>query len=265
MLYINAIKLLFLDMKTSAVRMGSYLLLLIAGLILYANNTRFMGSGTSIPDVFNVLFRNYSLIVIVIPVFLLLLSLVLPSIMEPLRIFRYRSRIKYGTVLLVVIGTFVFMFLLIYMLCGLLYGWWLSGTLENPWVTEMGRPFILFEGNVDFSLFGTGYMILRYVGTEFTAFMILGLLSVLIYVLIPRFIYVFFIVEGLVIFDSAISSLFRISIFLDKAIVSLENWGDVAYFTSILTYFLGVIVMLCVAIYVVVSKKDFLPVVEESS
>ena len=265
MLYINAIKLLFLDMKRSIVRMGYYILLLLAGLILYANYTALMGSNTSVPDVFDVLFRHYSLIVIAIPVFLLLLSLVLPSIIEPLRIIRYRSRINYGTVLLVVIGMFVFTFLLIYMLSGVLYGWWLSGTLENPWVTESGRPFILFEGNIDLSLFNTGYMILRYVLTEFAAFMLLGLVAVLIYLLVPRFIYVFFIVEGLVIFDSAIFELFQISFFLNKAEVSLDNWGDVAYFTSIITYFIGVIVILCAAIYIIVSKKDFLPVVEESS
>lgn len=103
MLYINAIKLLFLDMKRSIVRMGYYILLLLAGLILYANYTALMGSNTSVPDVFDVLFRHYSLIVIAIPVFLLLLSLVLPSIIEPLRIIRYRSRINYGTVLVVVV------------------------------------------------------------------------------------------------------------------------------------------------------------------
>lgn len=90
-------------MKRSIVRMGYYILLLLAGLILYANYTALMGSNTSVPDVFDVLFRHYSLIVIAIPVFLLLLSLVLPSIIEPLRIIRYRSRINYGTVLVVVV------------------------------------------------------------------------------------------------------------------------------------------------------------------
>ena len=265
MLYFNAIRLLYLDMKTSALKVGYYLLLLIGGLVFYANFTAYMMETTSIPDIFNELFRGYSLTVIVIPVFLLLLSLVLPTIIEPLRIIRYQTRIKYGTVLLVVISSVVILFLLFYMLFGFIYGWWLSGSLTNPWATEIGRPFIVFEGNVDLSLFSTKYIVLRYVGTEFAAFFILGLLATFIYLLIPRFIYVFFIVEGLVILDGALSSLFQISIFMEQAEVYLGSWGDVAYFTSVLTYFLGLIVILCAAIYIVVSKKDFLPVVEESS
>lgn len=265
MLYFNAIRLLYVDMKSSALKMGCYLILLFSGLIFYANYTPFMVNKISVPDVFHVLFRTFSLTIIVIPVFLLLLSLILPSILEPLRIIRYQNRRKLATVLFVVIGLFVCVFLFIYMLSGILYGWWLSGSLANPWMTETGLPFIVSDGKVDLALFSTGYMVLRYVGTEIVAFIVIGLLATFIYLIIPRFVYVFFIIEGLVILDGVLSSHFRFTLFMNQAEISIGRWGDVPYFVSILAYFLGLIVILSVAIYIVVSRKDFIPILEESS
>lgn len=265
MLLISAIRLVYQDVKSSALKVGLFLLLLFAGIILYANYTPYMVENNSIADVFHVLFRDYSLTIIVIPVFLLFLSIVLPSVIEPLRLVRYQGRGEITSVLFVVIVAFVSVFLLVYMLFGFFYGWWLSGTFENIWKTDLGPPYIASDGKVDLALFSTGYMVLRYVVTQLVAFIVIGLVATLIYLMIPRFVYVFFIVEGLVIMDRELSSRYNVSWFIDQAEISIANWGDVAYFISIIMYFLGLIIVLGVAIYVVVRRKDFIPNMEEST
>jgi len=264
-LCISAIRLAYQDVKSSSVKACLFLLLLFAGTILYANYTPQMVENNSIADVFHVLFRDYSLTIIVIPVFLFLLSIILPSVMEPLRLVRYQDRGNIAWALFTVIVVFVSIFLILYMLFGFLYGWWLSGSLENTWKTEWGPPYIASDGNIDLALFSTGYMVLRYVVTQFVAFMVIGLSAVLIYIMIPRFVYVFFIIEGLVVLDRELSSRYNVSWFIHQAEISIANWGDAAYFISIVTYFVGLMIVLSVAIYIVLRRKDFIPKLEDST
>ncbi|MGE8204972.1 hypothetical protein ACQKP0_10440 [Heyndrickxia sp. NPDC080065] len=263
MLLLNYTKLLILDFTKSIWKIGICIVVLLLGVITFASYSTFYGTD-SIPDVFNYLFIKTSFFTLTIPLFLFFLSFFLPFMMDPLRLTRFKERKKLGATILFTVCLVTIVFLAVYFIIGFLYGWWKSGSLSNPWVTEEGTPFILSKGKVDLSLFKTGYMFLRYTITEFFAFMVIGLLASFLYLLIPRYILVFFIVEGFLILDITIQSVLNFTIFITQAEVSLNNWGNVTYFIGNLIYFSGLIVVLIIGIHMASRKRDFIPSVEET-
>src|SRR5699024_12149490 len=99
-------------------------------------------------------------------------------------------------------------------------------------------------------------MVLRYVVTQFVAFMVIGLSAVLIYIMIPRFVYVFFIIEGLVVLDRELSSRYNVSWFIHQAEISIDNWGDAASFILFVTYFVELKLVYSVEFYIVLRWED---------
>ncbi|MBP3038803.1 hypothetical protein J9303_04695 [Bacillaceae bacterium Marseille-Q3522] len=265
MFLLNYVKLIFLDWKKAQWKIWLCIAVLFIGAITFIKVGSFPEDPDSIPDVFEYLFQKENIYVYLIPVFLVILSFVLPPILDPLRLFRFRNRNQLAAAILFTVLLTVLIFLLIYFLIGFLYGWLISGTVDNPWATKEGKPYKLFEGNVDLALFQSGYMILRYTVTQFFAFLFIGLLSALLYLLIRRYIIVFLIVSMFAILDNTIEAMYLFSLFLRHAEVKLGNWGNVQYFLGHLYYFLGLIVVLCVAIYFVVARKDFIQQTEEKA
>jgi hypothetical protein len=262
-LFHNYLKLLLSDFKKSLWKVGICFAILVFGAITIGKTYGNPYETNSIPDVFDLLFRKESLYLLVVPIFLFVLSFILPMIINPLRLIRFRDRKELAFIILVSVFIVVIVFLTFYFISGFLYGWLKSGTLHNPWATEEGKPYIAFEGEVDLSLFSTGYMVLRYTITELFAFVFIGLLTTLLYLLINRFIIVFFIVLGFAILDGTFITIFQFTFFIEQAEIKLGTWGNVPYLLSLLFYFFGLIVVLCVAIYFTVMKKDFIPQVQE--
>lgn len=263
MLLLRYTKLFLLDCRKSIWKIVLCYAILVFGVITFSNYANFLDDPKSIPDVFNYLFIKGSFFTLTIPLFLFFLSLVLLPMFDPLRLVRFQDRSKLATIILFTVFLVVILFLSAYFISGFLYGWLKSGSIDNPWATKEGKPFIMSEGEVDLSLFSTGYMILRYTVTEFFAFLFIGLFAALLYLFLPRYIYVFIIVEGFVIFDLVLSSLFNFTLFFGKAVVNLDNWGDVSFFIGNILYFLGLVIVFIIGIYVVVSRKEFIPVIEE--
>ncbi|KYC92935.1 hypothetical protein MXL46_16115 [Heyndrickxia sporothermodurans] len=261
---LNYTKLLFLDCKKSLWKIVVCLFILIFGVITASEYTSILNTSNSIPDVFNNLFTKGSLITLTVPLFLFFLSFVIPVIIDPLRLARIKERKTIGSIMILSVLITVIVFLCIYFICGFLYGWWKSGSLENLWVTEAGTPFKQSKGQVDLSLFSTGNMILRYTVTEFFAFMAIGLLTAFLYLLVSRYVLVFFIVVGFVLLDTVIQSLFHFTFILLQAAVTLDGWGNNATFFGNVLYFFGIILILCLGIYIAASKRDFIPISEEN-
>lgn len=265
MLLHNYMKVFLHDLIKSSWKIGICFAIVIVGVVTFGSFSSWLNNPETIPDVFDQLFQKGTFYMLTIPLFLVVLSFVLPSIMDPLRFVRFYDRKKVAVTIIFTVVIVVIAFLVTYFITGYLYGWWLGGSLENTWATTEGKPFIQSRGEVDLSLFTTGYMFLRYILTEFFAFLVIGLFAAFLYLLIPRFSLVFLVVEGVTLFDASLLSLTQFTFFLGKAVVGLGNWGTVSTFIGHLLYFFGLIVVFSVGIYVMTMKRDIVPISEEKA
>ena len=258
MLSPNSIRIIFLDFHRSRWKLLLCLGLIIFGIIVMAETYGFPPANTSIPDVFAKLFLKESIYLLMVPVYLFILSFTLPALFEPLRMCRYRSRGHIvGSIVVNVVFTLT-VFLSVYFLVAFIYGWIVTGTISNSWKTEEGIPYIVYKGDIDLSLFSNHFIFFRYTMSQFFSFLFLGLSAALLYVLLKRFIYVFFILIGYILLERGLHSFIGINLFLNKAEVMLGTWGDSSYLMNIVIYFIGLSFILLFAIYIVIMKKDFI-------
>ncbi|MBP3038798.1 hypothetical protein J9303_04670 [Bacillaceae bacterium Marseille-Q3522] len=263
MYLMNYMRLLFQDCKKSQWRLWLCLVLLLFGVTAMIDVDGLLESFISIPDIMNYWFSTSTLSFLLFPLFLVVLSVVVPPMTDSLRIFRFQERRRFVAVMIGSIFITVLVFLLVVFSIGFFFGWIKSGSLDNPWPTKEGLPYRLYKEKIDLSLFHTGYMILRYTVTEFFSFLFLGLFTALLYLLIPRYFIVFFVVELFVILDGAMYSFLGFSFFIHQTDIHVSNWESVAYFIGNSFYLLGIVILLCMFIYITVSKKDFIQYQEE--
>lgn len=244
------------DMRLSIKQNSLYIALLFISLI-YSGELISHRLDLSIPDLYSVMFQGLLFIIIVIPIFLLFLSTILPPSFDSLRVTRYRSREKLTIRMMMTIFLAVCIYLSIYMLAGVLYGYYISGTFENRWITESGFPNLFFDGEINLALFQTNQIILKYVLTETLAFMIIGLLTACIFILTGRFIVTFFLIEGFLLFEYFLHNFLNVSLFIGRAQIYLDAWVEMSL-GSVALYFIGIIIVLTVVLYIIIDKKDFI-------
>lgn len=247
-----------MDWQRSLWKMAACIGILILGISVFSNIETLFPWERGLPDVFNMLFIESSLLAFSVPAFLVILFFVLTPLFQPLRIVRFQKRETLAWTVFRTVFFTVLIYLAAYFAFGFLFAWLKTGSLQNTWATKEGTPYLLYKDEIDLSLFATPYMILRYGLTEFSAFLFLGLAAAFLYLLSDRYIYAFFLVVGFLIFDFALHSLFMISLFLNKAAVRLGTWGDGKDLLGIVLYFFGLSVVLMIGIFILLLRKDFL-------
>jgi len=248
-------RIIWEDILLSSKFIGIYLGILIIGLIY---NGKFISHrlDPSIPDMFSTMFQGAQFLVILVPVYLLLLSLIFPASFNTLRLFRYGSRERFTAYIFVTIFIITGAFLFIYMLAGFIYGFSLTGTLKNSWTTEIGYPYMILDGQINLETFKISNLISTYVITEMLVFIIIGLIAAIIYAILKRYVFSFFIVQGLILLDFTMEQLFNTSLFVKYAQITLYTWSDI-HFGFVIVYFLGIIIVLTTILYLVINKRDF--------
>lgn len=218
----------------------------------------------SIPDIMFNLVTPVSFSILTVPLFLIVLYYCIHPYLDINRIVRYKNRKQLFSKLLFSLLITTILFVIFYIVIGFLYGWLVTKSLSNPYNTMNGVPYILYGDEIDLDWFNTPYMIFRILSIEISAFLVIGILCTIFFILIKNFVFAFFIVESLLLIDLSLASLNINSFFTKYAVISISNWGGFNQLFGILLYFSGVSIILLIILYITITKIDFLPDIRES-
>lgn len=210
----------------------------------------------SIADVFLYLLNEPSYSRFSVPLFLFILFFVLQPLFDPMRIHRMNERKQIVIHIYWIVFVTVILFIVFYFFVGFIYGWYKSGTLTNTWVTKEGKPYQILGDDIDLSMFSTGYMVIRFTLTAMVVFYFIGLITAFLHIIFPRFVFVFLLIEGILIFDNVLIWFMDFSLFSRYVGIWFDNWG-MAPFIGNLSYFFGLSIVVAVLIYLYLMKYDF--------
>ncbi|PET37896.1 hypothetical protein CN520_24465 [Bacillus cereus] len=258
MSFIKEIKLLVMDMLCKKMYIFLWLLILLFCVVSLVKQAVPIKGEMGFPQCFEFFFSSFTFVFPVLPLFLIFLAYGIIPFFEPFRFIRYKKREHIFLALLLRIFLIVFLFTVFYLLSGFLVGGLYSGNWNNVWLTKKGLPYAIYGEQLALSkYFETWWMLIRYIMTSLFLFNLIGIIVVICYVLIPRYIYSFIIICTLSILDKTLQKIYGISLLNKQLTLGLNEWLRPETFQNISYLFGGIWIVLTVVLYIIMEKKDY--------
>ncbi|MGD7061079.1 hypothetical protein ACQCU3_06185 [Bacillus altitudinis] len=209
-------------------------------------------------DLTNQLYTSSSFVHIIFPSFLILFTGFLIAVDSTYEVIRYKDRVVFLWFLYLRFIYLSVIFTIFYFCVSLVVGFIFSEQLNNLWVTQEGKPFLLYQNQVDLTWYSWSFMTVRYLLQTFLLILIFGAFAMCIYLLVKNIALMFIISLAIPALDLSMKNLYDYSLFVQWLSVDLAHIGDVMTLLKICACLVGVALIELTILQLLYKKHELI-------